>query len=145
MSFWNRETWDRPSENPTEGETPSVIDLQDRLEARLNPLPPEQRPKDLAMLLAAVRTRSTTTRLRVAVALGRQHALGKTDRRRLALAQRRYRDLPADLVGEPDPRTVPEETNDGAELEESWAHLLARCYGLPFAGFAVVILLAKLL
>ncbi|SDG92443.1 hypothetical protein SAMN05216466_10671 [Paraburkholderia phenazinium] len=133
MTFWKRETWDRPSENPTEGETPSVIDLQNRIEAQLDRMPAAQHPRHLTLLLAAMRTGSTITRLRVAVALGRQHTLGRTDHRRLALARRRYLNLPADLVGEHDRPVVLAEPEDQAEPGESWPHLLMRCYGVPFA------------
>ncbi|AOZ05916.1 hypothetical protein [Cupriavidus malaysiensis] len=128
------------SEVPTEGESPSVIDLERNLVAGLNVLPEGKRKETVALLLNAIRTRSTVVRIRAFVAMGKEHWMGHDDHVRIQRARWRYWSLPRDVVGSNDePATVQDvsEPSD-REAEKSWAHLLVRCYGLPLGVILLV-------
>ncbi|MCA8148097.1 hypothetical protein [Burkholderia vietnamiensis] len=140
MGIWKRSEQEGLSEVPTEGESPSVIDLERNLVAGLNVLPEGKRKETVALLLNAIRTRSTVVRIRAFVAMGKEHWMGHDDHVRIQRARWRYWSLPRDVVGSNDePATVQDvsEPSD-REAEESWAHLLVRCYGLPLGVILLV-------
>ena len=59
------------SEVPTEGESPSVVELEHNLAERLGTLPEGNRNSAMEVLLNAIRTRSTVVRIRAFVAWAR--------------------------------------------------------------------------
>lgn len=152
MGSWKRSEQDGLSEVPTEGESPSVIDLERNLVAGLNVLPEGKRKETVALLLNAIRTRSTVVRIRAFVAMGKEHWMGHDDHVRIQRARWRYWSLPRDVVGSHDePATGPDvsepsEPSEASEreAEESWAHLLMRCYGLPLGVILLVCTLGYL-
>ncbi|MGK8203122.1 hypothetical protein ACRS8P_28065 [Burkholderia cenocepacia] len=140
MGIWKRSEQEGLSEVPTEGESPSVVDLERNLAIGLNVLPEGNRRDTVALLLNAIRTRSTVVRIRAFVAMGKEHWMGHDDHVRIQRARWRYWSLPRDVVGTHDePATVQDvsEPSD-REAEESWAHLLVRCYGLPLGVILLV-------
>lgn len=143
MGMWKSSEQEGLSEVPTDGESPSVVELEHSLAAQLGTLPVGNRKATTSLLLNAIRTRSTVVRLRAFVAMGKEHWKGHDDHVRMTRARWRYWSLPRDVVGHQDePMTVQDvsEPSD-REAEESWAHLLVRCYALPMG---VIVLVATL-
>ncbi|MBB2981559.1 MULTISPECIES: hypothetical protein [Burkholderiaceae] len=140
MGIWKRSEQVGLSEVPTEGESPSVVELEHNLAERMGTMPDGNRKATMALLLNAIRTRSTVVRIRAFVAMGKEHWMGHDDHVRIQRARWRYWSLPRDVVGNNDePATVQDvsEPSD-REAEESWVHLLVRCYGLPLGVILLV-------
>ncbi|WP_186197594.1 hypothetical protein [Burkholderia gladioli] len=143
MGMWKSSEQEGLSEVPTEGESPSVVELEHNLVAQLGTLPEGNRKATASLLLNAIRARSTVVRIRAFVAMGKEHWMGHDDHVRITRARWRYWSLPRDVVGRHDePMTVQDvsEPSD-RQAEESWAHLLVRCYALPMG---VIVLVATL-
>ncbi|MDN7536806.1 hypothetical protein [Burkholderia cenocepacia] len=143
MGMWKSSEQEGLSEVPTEGESPSVVELEHNLAVQLGTLPEGNRKATASLLLNAIRTRSTVVRIRAFVAMGKEHWMGHDDHVRIRRARWRYWSLPRDVAGRHDePMTVQDvsEPSD-RQAEESWAHLLVRCYALPMG---VIVLVATL-
>ncbi|MGK8200659.1 hypothetical protein [Burkholderia cepacia] len=148
MGMWKHsDQEDGLSEVPTEGESPSVVELEHNLAERLGTLPEGSRKATMEVLLNAIRTRSTVVRIRAFVAMGKEHWMGRHDHVRIQRARWRYWSLPRDVVGAHDePVSVQDVSSEPSdrEAEETWSHLLLRAYGIPFAAIAVVMVLGYL-
>ncbi|VBG63467.1 Uncharacterised protein [Burkholderia pseudomallei] len=100
MGMWKRsDQEDGLSEVPTEGESPSVVELEHNLVERLGTLPEGNRKATMEVLLNAIRTRSTVVRIRAFVAMGKEHWMGRHDHVRIQRSRWRYWSLPRDVGG----------------------------------------------